>query len=209
VIHPFIQQRQKMMYASEQETPRITQMRHEYRNWLFTVDPRNLVFVDESGINLGMARLFGRAVRGERAVGHKPRNTGQNVTLIGAISLNGLFAPMTVKGSADTCVFHTYVTEVLVPQLWLGAIVVMDNLKVHKAASIRTAIETAGARLVYLPPYSPDLSPIELCWSKVLQFLRSYAARTYEALDQAMTDVMYYITEDDALGWFAHCGLFT
>lgn len=198
-----------MIYASEQESPRITQLRHEYRRWLFTIDPRNLVFVDESGVNLGMARLFGRAVRGERAVGDKPRNTGQNVTLLGAISIYGLFATMTVKGSTDNAVFHSYVTEILVPQLWQGAIVVMDNLKPHKAASIRAAIEAVGARLVYLPPYSPDLSPIELCWSKVKQFLRSYAARTDEALDQAMTDVMYYVTEDDALGWFAHCGLFT
>lgn len=104
------------------------------------------VFVDESGINLGMTRLFGRAVRGERAIGHKPRNTGQNVTLIGALSLNGLFAPMTAKGSTDTPVFHTYVTQVLVPQLWQGAIVVMDNLKPHKAASIRAAIVATGAR---------------------------------------------------------------
>lgn len=197
-----------MMYASEQETPRITQMRHEYRRWLYSIDPRNLVFVDESGVNLGMARLFGRAFRGERAIGHKPHNTGQNVTLLGALSLYGLFATMTVKGSSDTQVFHTYVTQVLIPQLWQGAIVVLDNLQVHKAASIRAAIEAAGARLVYLPPYSPDLSPIEPCWSKVKQFLRSYAARTYETLDQAMTDVTSYITDDDALGWFAHCGLF-
>ena len=85
----------------------------------------------------------------------------------------------------------------------------MDNLQPHKSASIRAAIEAFGARLVYLPPLSPDLSPIELCWSKVKQFLRSYAARTYEALDQAFTDLINYTTEDDALGWFAHCGLFT
>ena len=91
----------------------------------------------------------------------------------------------------------------------MGALVVIDNLKVHHAYSVRCAIEAVGARVVFLPPYSPDLSPIELCWSKLKQFLRSKAARTYEALDQAMTEAMDYITADDAIGWFNHCGLFT
>lgn len=115
---------------------------------------------------------------------------------------------MSVKGSVDTNVFLTYLTQVLLPELWEGAIVVLDNLKVHHAAVIRQIIEAAGAQLVFLPPYSPDLSPIELCWSKIKQFLRSRASRTYPALEQAMTDVTYYITEDDAWGWFNHCGLF-
>lgn len=183
-------------------------MRYEFRHWLLSVDPRNLVFVDESGVNLGMARLFARAMRGQRAVGHKPRNTGENVSLLGALSLDGLIASMSVKGSVDTNVFLTYLSQVLLPELWEGAIVVLDNLKVHHAAVIRQIIEAAGARLVFLPPYSPDLSPIELCWSKVKQFFRSRASRTYPELEQAMTDVTYYITEDDAWGWFNHCGLF-
>jgi transposase len=85
----------------------------------------------------------------------------------------------------------------------------MDNLKVHHAYSVRTAIEAVGARVVFLPPYSPDLSPIELCWSKLKQFLRSFAARTYEALNQAMSSAVNTITVDDAIGWFNHCGLFT
>lgn len=85
----------------------------------------------------------------------------------------------------------------------------MDNLKVHHAQRVRYAIETVGARVVFLPPYSPDLSPIELCWSKLKQFLRSYGARTYEALNQAMSEVVDAITENDAISWFNHCGLFT
>ena len=116
---------------------------------------------------------------------------------------------MTIPGSVDTPVFLTYVKEILIPQLWTGAIVVMDNLKVHYAAQVQAAIEAAGAKLVFLPPYSPDLSPIELCWSKLKQFLRSRAARSVEALNQAITDAISYITEDDALNWFNHCGLFT
>lgn len=156
-----------------------------------------------------MVRLFARAFPGQRAVDAVPRNRGSNVSLIGALSLDGLIAAMTLKGSVDTAAFLSYVIDILVPQLWVGAIVVMDNLKVHHAQSVRQAIEAVGAQVVFLPPYSPDLSPIELCWSKLKQFLRSKAAQTSEALDQAMTEVLECITEDDALGWFNHCGLFT
>jgi transposase len=170
---------------------------------------RNLVFIDEAGVHQGMVRLFGRAYRGQRAVDAVPRNRGTNVSLIGALSLDGLVASLTINGSVDTAVFLSYVNEVLAPQLWAGAIVVMDNLKVHHAHSVRLAIEAVGARVVFLPPYSPDLSPIELCWSSLKQFLRSYAARTYEALNQAMTKAVNTITEDDAIDWFNHCGLFT
>lgn len=184
-------------------------MRHEYRRWLERVDIRNLVFVDEAGVNLALTRLYARAVGGERAIDVIPRNAGDNVSLIGALSLDGLVAAMSLKGSVNTSVFLAYVTEVLAPQLWQGAIVVMDNLKVHHAEAVRLAIEAVGAKIVFLPPYSPDLSPIELCWSKLKQFLRSRKACDYNALDQAMTDVMSYINEDDAWGWFNHCGLFT
>lgn len=196
------------MYASEQDTPRIAKLRYEFRNWLLSVDLHNLVFVDQSGVNIGMARLFARAIRGERAVGKMPRSKGENVSIIGALSLNGLIATMSVKGSVDTDVFLTYLNHVLLPQLWSGAIVVMDNLKVHHATAVRSVIESVGARVMFLPPYSPDLSPIELCWSKLKQFLRSQSARTYEALHQAITQAVNAITENDAFGWFAYCGLF-
>ena len=173
------------------------------------MDVRNLVFIDEAGLHLSLVRLFARALPGQRAVDAVPRNRGGNVSLIGALSLNGLIAAMTLNGSVDTPAFLSYVTDVLVPHLWVGAIVVMDNLKVHHAQSVRQAIEAVGAQVVFLPPYSPDLSPIELCWSKLKQLLRSKAARTYEALDQAVTEVLDCISEDNALGWFNHCGLFT
>lgn len=117
-----------------------------------------------------MSRLFARAVNGERAVGNIPGSKGGNVSLIGALNLDGLVAAMTVPGSTNTDVFLTYVTEVLVPQLWKGAIVAMDNLRVHHAERVRVAIESVGAKVKFLPPYSPDLSPIELCWSKLSNF---------------------------------------
>lgn len=128
-----------------------------------------------------MRRFIVGAVDGERAVGSIPGSKGGNVSLIGALNLDGLVAAMTVPGSTNTEVFLTYVTQVLVPQLWKGAIVVMDNLKVHHAQRVRAAIESVGALVKFLPPYSPDLSPIEQCLSKLKQFLRSSEARTLES----------------------------
>ena len=120
-------------------------MRFEYRDWVLSIDPRNLVFIDESGINLGMTRLRGRAVRGERLYDSCPRNRGSNISLIGALSMDGLIATMSLPGSVNTEVFLAYVREILLPQLWRGAFVVMDNLPVHKANKIRDIIQTVGA----------------------------------------------------------------
>ncbi|WP_244919405.1 IS630 family transposase [Nostoc commune] len=201
--------KKKSLYASEQDSPRVQELRHDYRRSLDKIDVRNLLFVDEAGLNLSMTRLFARAVDGERAVGSIPGNKGGKVSLVGALNLDGLVAAMTVPGSINTEAFVIYVTQVLAPQLWKGAIVVMDNLKVHHAERVKIAIESVGAKVKFLPPYSPDLSPIELCWSKLKQFLRSCEARTLESLDQAMALAVNYITEEDAFGWFNHCGLFT
>jgi len=118
----------------------------------------------------------------------------------------GLVATMTVEGGTDGTVFRTYVEQVLAPRLQPGQIVIMDNLKAHKVAGIREAIEAAQATLHYLPPYSPDLSPIELCWSKVKSNLRAQAARTQEALARAWTEALASVTSSDARHWFAHCG---
>ena len=186
------------------------ELRFAYRLWSFTVDPRNLVFIDETGMHLGMTRTYGRAPIGERLYdAEAPGNGGQNISLIGGLSLDGLIATLSGVGSVNTDVFLFYIQEILIPQLWLGALVVMDNLPVHHAGVVREAIEAVGAKVVFLPPYSPDLSPIELCWSKLKQLLRSAKARTREALDQALTQIINEcISEEDLLGWFAHCGLF-
>jgi len=139
-------------------------MRFEYRDWVLKIDPHDLVFVDESGINLGMTRLRGRATRGERLYDTCPRNRGSNISLIGALSFDGLIATMSLPGSVNAEVFVTYVREILAPQLWRGAFVIMDNLPVHQGQRIQEIITTVGAKVIFLPPYSPDLSPIELCW---------------------------------------------
>jgi transposase len=165
-----------------------------------------LKFIDESGVNLAMTRLYGRAPKGERVIDAVPQNYGQNVTMLGALSIGGLEAVMTVEGATDADVFLAYVEHVLAPTLRPGDIVVMDNLRAHKVAGVQHAIAGCGARLLYLPPYSPDLSPIEPCWSKLKAFLRVVKARTREALDAAITHALATVTAADARGWFAYCG---
>lgn len=165
-----------------------------------------LKFLDEMGSNLALTRLYGRAAPGERVSEGVPQNYGENVTTLAAIGVEGLSAPMTVNGAVDGAVFLAYVREVLCPTLCEGDLVVMDNLRAHKVAGIREAIEARGARVEYLPPYSPDLNPIEKCWSKVKTYLRRAKARTREALEAALKEALLQITGADALAWFAHCG---
>ena len=153
-----------------------------------------------------MSRRYGRARRGMRVHDAVPENFGSNVTILGALSCTGLDAVMTVDGATDTAMFRAYVAEVLVPTLVAEDIVVMDNLSVHKVSGIRETIEATGARLVYLPPYSPDYSPIESCWSKLKTSLRKAKARPHEALDEALSQAVDYITDSDAKAWFKLCG---
>lgn len=153
-----------------------------------------------------MTRRYGRARRGQRVHDAIPKNFGRNVTILGALSCYGLDAVMTVEGATDAAVFRAYVDKVLAPTLRPGDIVVMDNLSAHKVTGIRTRIAAAGAKLVYLPPYSPDYSPIEPCWSKLKTWLRGIKARTRETLDHALSKIICKISNRDARGWFAHCG---
>jgi transposase len=194
------------MHASERDTPRVQAERARYRDLSATFDLHRVKCIDESGINLAMTRLYGRAPRGERALGRAPQNYGPNVTLLGALSCTGLEAVMTIEGATDADVFRAYVREVLGPTLREGDIVVADNLSAHKATGVQEAIAAAGAQLLYLPPYSPDLNPIERCWSKIKTCLRAAKARTREALDVAVTRALATITESDARAWFAHSG---
>ena len=177
----------------------------EYWHLIREVNEDDLVFVDETGSNLAMTRRYARSSKGSRAYSDAPYQRGSNLTLIGAMALRGLVGEITFPGATDAMAFKTYLTQVLVPNLWPGACVVMDNLPAHKVAGIREAIEAVGATVVYLSPYSPDFSPIENCWSKVKEFLRSRAARTYAQLDQAITDALAAVTVQDIKGWFTHC----
>lgn len=155
-----------MIYAAERETERVRLMREEYRQQMTTEIVGRLKFLDEAGSNVAMTRLYGRAAPGERVVETTPQNYGSNITMLAAISLFGIDAPMTVEGAVDGTVFKTYVCQLLCPTLRAGDVVVMDNLGAPKVAGVREAIEASGAKLIYLPPYSPDLNPIEKCWSR-------------------------------------------
>lgn len=153
-----------------------------------------------------MTRRFGRAIPGKRVHDATPKNHGRNVTIIGSLSCYGLTAVMTVEGATDAAVFRAYVSKVLAPTLRPGDVVVMDNLGAHKVAGIEDAIAERGAQLIYLPPYSPDYSPIESCWSKLKTKLRSLKARTRAELDEAIRRAMNTISNSDSRGWFGHCG---
>jgi transposase len=162
--------------------------------------------VDEAGVNLALTRLYGRAPKGERAIGSVPQNYGENITLLGALGVDGIQAVMTVNGATDAEVFRTYIKQVLGPTLVPGDIVVLDNLSAHKATGIQQALARRRVRRIFLPPYSPDLSPMELCLSKLKTALRAAKARTREALDTAVQKAMETVTAIDARNWFRHCG---
>ena len=153
-----------------------------------------------------MTRLYGRAPTGERVIGTVPQNYGQNVTILGAVGVQGVQAVMTVEGATDAEVFRTYVKRVLGPTLAPGDIIVLDNLSAHKASGVQQALARRGVRLLFLPPYSPDLSPMELCVSQLKTALRAAKARTREALETAMRQALETVTAADAQNWFKHCG---
>lgn len=153
-----------------------------------------------------MTRLWGRAERGQRIAETTPQGHWKVLTVLGAMSLRGILAAMTIESATDGDVFLAYVEQVLCPKLQPGDVVVMDNLSAHKIKGVRELIESTGAELLYLPPYSPDFNPIEKAWSKLKQWLRSAKARTAEALEQAIAEAIQAITADNATAWFRHCG---
>lgn len=169
------------------------------------MDPERLVFLDESGATTQMTRNYGRAVRGERVREATPNSHGHTVTMLAALTTRGLQAPMTIESPTDGDVFLAYLEQGLCPRLHPGQVVIMDNLAAHKVAGVRELIAATGARLIYLPPYSPDFNPIEQAWSKIKQLLRSAKARSVAALEQAIAEALAAITPENASAWFAHC----
>ena len=165
-----------------------------------------MVFVDETGVNLALCRRYGRALRGNRAIGSAPKNYGESVSLIGAIDRSGLIASFSFKGATDTEAMKVFVSQILLPVLQSGDCVVWDNLSVHKTRAVQDLFDKAGVELLFLPPYSPDLNPIEMCWSKLKTYLRAAAARTYEKLSEEISAAINLITATDAQNWIRHCG---
>jgi transposase len=167
-----------------------------------------LKFLDESGTNLGMTRRYGRAAPGERVVEGTPGHSGPHYTLVAALSWTGISAPWIFEGAMDAAAFRAYVEQELGPSLEPGDLVILDNLPAHKDAEARSLIEACGAHLLFLPPYSPDFNPIELCWALVKKALRTAKARTLDALVEALRKALLAITPDLADNWFAHCGYY-
>jgi transposase len=187
-------------------TERDEEARSAWRELLRSVDPRRLVFVDESSTNIALCPRYARAPKGERAYGRAPRNWGKNVTLISSITLSGMGPSMSIEGSSDTESFGLYLRDVLCPRLKAGQIVIMDNLSVHKSSFVRELIEERGCQLWLLPSYSPDFNPIEEAFSKVKGLLRKAKARTLEALFEATRQALGAVSSEDARGFFEHCG---
>jgi transposase len=170
------------------------------------LDPARLVFIDETGASTKMARLRGRSRRGTRCIAGIPHGHWKTTTFVGALRHCGMTAPMVLDGAMDGAAFLAYVAQVLVPTLKEGDIVVMDNLPAHKPEQVRTAIESCGAELRYLPPYSPDLNPIEMAYAKLKAFLKKAAARTIEDLWQAIADALPRFTADECRNYLADAG---
>ncbi len=198
--------KKKAFYAVERDIERIQGLRDAFHDWMAGVDPGRLVFIDEAGSTIAMSREYARAPKGQRASDCIPRNRGDVLTIIGALTLDGLEAVMTIEGGTSGDVFVAYVEQVLVPVLRPGDIVVLDNLGAHKDQRAIKAIYEAGASVKFLPPYSPDLNPIELAWSKVKGILKTMKARCYDTLNKAIARAVEQVSWWDAHSWFEHCG---
>jgi hypothetical protein len=192
----------KSLQASERDEP----ARARWWAEVAALDPTRLVFVDESGTHTAMTRLRARAPRGERASGRVPRNHGPNVTLFAALTAQGMGPALVVEGGADQAACAVYIRQLLVPSLERGQVVIMDQLNVHKGATIRALIEAAGCELRLLPAYSPDFNPIEHAFAKIKAHLRSAEARTFATLVTAIGTALDTITPADAGGCYTHCG---
>jgi transposase len=188
--------------------PDVRRYRIRLSDWLHQpeIDIQRLVFIDETGASTKMARFYGRSPYGQRCVAALPHGHWKTTTFVGALRATGMTAPMVLDGPMDGPAFEAYVTQVLVPTLKPGDIVVMDNLAAHKRAEVAIAIEAAGARLQYLPPYSPDLNPIEMAFAKLKAALRKAAARSIDALVNAIAAAFAAFTAQECLNFFAAAG---
>lgn len=196
------------MIAAEQLRPDVVERRRNFAlAWRFLMR-KQLVFLDESGAKTNMTRLYGRAAKGERCLDHTTHGHWKTMTMLSAIRDRGVIedATVVVDGAMDGDIFLNYVEQCLAPSLRPGDVVVMDNLASHKVKGVREAIESAGCDLWYLPPYSPDLNPIEKLWSKVKSWLRRVSATTFDGLSDAVADALRAVNADECANYFEACG---
>ena len=189
--------------AAEQDRPEVQEKRQEFREVFSGIDPHRLVFVDECGANTSMTRTYGRAPVGQRVYADTPGHW-DSITLTCGVRLSGVTAALAFPGATNTAMFENYVEDVLVPELSPGDVVIWDNLTPHKSEEAAEAVARAGARLVPLPPWSPDLTPLEEMVSKIKGAMRSTAARTKEAVYAAFVSALHDVTPEDIAGWFGH-----
>jgi transposase len=201
-----VTRKKKSTHAAEQDRPDVVEARRQWPEKLAGVAPNDLVFLDETGANTAMQRTHGYAPQGERVVAATPLGGWKTVTFVGALTTGGLIAPWALEGAMNGEWFLAYVKQILVPSLRRGMVVVMDNLPCHKVAGVEEAIRAKGCRLEYLPPYSPDLNPIENAFSKLKRGLRDWAARTVEGVYDALRFLIPRFAPSECLHYFRHRG---
>ena len=172
------------------------------------LDMNRLVFLDECGVNTGMTRLYGRALKHERVMEAVPDTRFHRTTILSSMRLDGTCVPFVFEGALNGDIFRVYITQLLAPSLKPGDIVIMDNLSSHKVKGIVEAIQAVGASVMFLPPYSPDLNPIELMWSKIKAILRKLKVRVKEHLDDAIAFAFSCVSPPNVSGWFHHDGYY-
>ena len=196
----------KTAHAAEQDRPDVAARRLAWLVQQPDLDPRRLVFIDETGASTKMARLRGRSKRGQRCRAAVPHGHWKTTTFTAGLRLDGLTAPMLLDGPMNGAVFLAYVEQVLVPTLVAGDVVIMDNLPAHKVSGVKEAIEAAGATRALLPPYSPDFNPIEQAFAKLKALLRKAAARTVDDLWVAVAEAIELFPPDECENFFANSG---
>ncbi len=197
--------KKKTPHASERDEPEVQEERREFRGEVEPIEPRRPVFVDETGVTTAMTPAYGRAPRGERVEAPAPASW-ESTTVVAAIGLDGVRAPLAFSGAVNAPTFLAYVERVLVPELRRGDVVVFDNLASHLSPGVSEAIERSGAFVLRLPPYSPDFNPIEEMFSKFKSYLRRVGARAKKQLDEAIGEGLREVSRRDILGWFRHAG---
>jgi transposase len=200
-----ITRKKKTLHATEQDSPEVQEERCLFREEIEQIEPKRFVFVDETGVTTAMTPAYCRAPRGARVEMSAPA-WWESVTVIAALGLDGVRAPFASPGGTNAVTFQTYVEQVLVPALRAGDVVVFDNLAAHLRPEVTAAIERAGARVLPLPPYSPDFNPIEEMFSKFKEPLRRLGARTKDHLFDAIGEALREITVEDIWGWFRQAG---
>ena len=200
-----ITRKKKTLHATEQDRPEVQEERSSFRDEVEPIEPKRLVFVDETGVTTAMTPAYGRAPSGERVVASAPASW-ESVTVIAAIGLDGIRAPLAFPGATNAAIFQAYVEQALVPALRPGDVVIFDNLAAHLRPEVAQTIERAGASVLPLPPYSPDFNPIEEMFSKFKQALRRLGVRAKDHLYDAIAEALRGMTIRDILGWFRQAG---